>query len=82
MTNGKGTQVTTNNALGWGRYAVGMYMSSKKPIVTDISCQEAPLGFENGNVRLIPSSSDDLTFATITSDVKGRNTTSLKTTAP
>lgn len=27
--------MVTNNALGWGKYAVGMYMSSKKPIVTD-----------------------------------------------
>lgn len=78
----RGEQMTTNNALGWGRYAVGMYMSSKKPIVTDSSRQEVPLGFANENVRLIPSSSDDLTFATITSDVKGRNTTSLNTTTP
>jgi hypothetical protein len=70
------------NAEGDGRYDGGMIISSKNPMDTlQITFRDRIqfLGRLVGrNLQRIPSSEDDLTFARITSDEKGRNTTSLK----
>lgn len=79
--------VCTYNVVGCGRYAAGMYMSSKKPMVTGRdgeggheyqggTCNELNMGGHR-----MPSSSEDLTFARITSDMNGLKTTMRKTTA-
>ena len=59
-----------------------MYISSKNPTetvgnVTDLSGQQ---GKSQKNIRLIPSSSEDLTLASTTSETNGRNTTILNVT--
>jgi hypothetical protein len=63
----------------------GKYMSSKKPTVTEKVGSLELLTYKivffiKKNARRIPSSSDDLTLAIITSDVNGRNTTNRNTT--
>ena len=59
-------------------------MSSKKPTVTEkiwlIRTFDIYKSIFKKNARRIPSSSDDLTLAIITSDVNGRNTTIRNTT--
>lgn len=58
-----------------------MYMSSKKPTETTGDEREFLTdGAGDGSVRLIPSSSEDLTLASITSETNGRNTTILNVT--
>ena len=55
-------------------------MSSKNPTETKEMIQSATSFARKEVLRRIPSSSDDLTFATITSEANGRNTTILNTT--
>lgn len=60
-----------------------MYMSSKNPtetIGTRTSLGRAGYVDTVGNVRLIPSSSEDLTLASTTSETNGLNTTILNVT--
>ena len=55
-------------------------MSSKNPIVTVYDRVVSGLLEGKKDIHLIPSSSDDLTFAMTTSEVNGLNTTILNTT--
>lgn len=55
-------------------------MSSKNPTVTGIRIEVSMSLMWMADVRRIPSWSDDLTFATITSEGNGRNTTIRNTT--
>ncbi len=59
---------------------MGMYRSSKKPIVTVMGMYKYNGQKEMDNAHRTPSSSEVFTFATINSDVKGLNITILKTT--